>query len=594
MEKDDAQLTLLSNQTDDELCTGIEKASMQTKSCRRSSCHAKLFGRKSLVALILALSVFVLYQAGFVSNASSGLTEGETSLALASECLEVDFKCKVEKARAEFDLLQKKQSKTPEEAVMEYRRRYAREPPAGFDKWLELAFAHNATLIDEYDRIEADLQPFREAKIGHKRMQRRLQAAIAANKVVGVEDDFLGYVHVKNGSVELEGFPWGSMGQGMLNTILQPVGRNLPDLTILKNYYTEPRVLLKHNSEHSEGSDSVYFEDFARQKTWDTLSESCHNPVKSKPNPNLRKPSPATDICQYEASTMRQQHGFFVAPLHFYPTSTLIPLLSNAKISTMSDILVPNLCYASDEYRKFKDTDLIPFKDKKKSVYWRGTTTGMYHTMDNWKQGHRERFVSAFQQLNQTITTIKEHNGQAEKYERVDAALEDDLSTLLGQMPDEAINVAFSKTLGCDDETCKEMKKRLRFTAKESAASEFSHQLLGDVDGQGMSCRFYRQLSSNGLPIKHTIYQEWHDDRIIPWLHYVPLSLHMDELPRLLAWLLNTDEGQAAAEEIAQEGRQWAEKALRPIDVTLYYYRVLLEYAPIFNTVKSRLARPEA
>ncbi|KAJ6618125.1 hypothetical protein B0H10DRAFT_1687422, partial [Mycena sp. CBHHK59/15] len=44
------------------------------------------------------------------------------------------------------------------QAVAEYRRRYKRNPPRGFDDWY--ADIHIGQLPDEYDQIHADLEPF--------------------------------------------------------------------------------------------------------------------------------------------------------------------------------------------------------------------------------------------------------------------------------------------------------------------------------------------------------------------------------------------------------------------------------------------------
>lgn len=47
-----------------------------------------------------------------------------------------------------------KQSKSFEQAMKEYRRRYGRPPPKGFDQWYAWAKKHQVQLIDEYDLIE--------------------------------------------------------------------------------------------------------------------------------------------------------------------------------------------------------------------------------------------------------------------------------------------------------------------------------------------------------------------------------------------------------------------------------------------------------
>lgn len=53
-----------------------------------------------------------------------------------------------------------KQSKTLPEAVAEYKRRYGRDPPRGFDHWWEFAMEHDFKLVDEFDAVDEDLAPF--------------------------------------------------------------------------------------------------------------------------------------------------------------------------------------------------------------------------------------------------------------------------------------------------------------------------------------------------------------------------------------------------------------------------------------------------
>jgi len=59
-----------------------------------------------------------------------------------------------------WESLLARQSRTLVQAVEEYKRRYHRPPPKGFDIWWDFAMAHKLVLPDEYDRINLDLAPF--------------------------------------------------------------------------------------------------------------------------------------------------------------------------------------------------------------------------------------------------------------------------------------------------------------------------------------------------------------------------------------------------------------------------------------------------
>lgn len=61
-----------------------------------------------------------------------------------------------------FRSMLERQSKTLSQAVREYKKRYGRDPPRGFDEWFALAKERNSLIIDDYDAIIEDLSPFFE------------------------------------------------------------------------------------------------------------------------------------------------------------------------------------------------------------------------------------------------------------------------------------------------------------------------------------------------------------------------------------------------------------------------------------------------
>jgi hypothetical protein len=65
----------------------------------------------------------------------------------------------------------------------------------------------------------------------------------------------------------------------------------------------------------------------------------------------------------------------------------------------------------------------------------------------------------------------------------------------------------------------------------------------------------------------------------VPWVHYVPVSLGMMELPEIVSWLTGHERGQEMAREAAEMGQQWYSKGLREVDMAIYLYRLLLELA---------------
>lgn len=146
------------------------------------------------------------------------------------------------------------------------------------------------------------------------------------------------------------------------------------------------------------------------------------------------------------------------------------------------------------------------------------------------------------------------------------------------------IDVRFTNdTTGCDEKDCADIRKGLPFREDEPGSETEIEQearnsrFVFDVDGNTFSPDFYRLLESGSTVFKQTIFREWHDDRLVPWVHYVPISLGMKELPETLRFLSSKD-GEGIAKQIAEKGREWKRKVLRREDVVSIWFRILLEW----------------
>jgi hypothetical protein len=145
------------------------------------------------------------------------------------------------------------------------------------------------------------------------------------------------------------------------------------------------------------------------------------------------------------------------------------------------------------------------------------------------------------------------------------------------------LKVKFSNFIQCDDEDCKAQESY--FKKAEWDANDDAHQykILYNLDGNSFSGRYYRFLKSNSVVFMQALFKEWHDDRLIPWLHFVPISLGMEELPETTRYFLDDPEGKVIAARIASDSREWTRRVLRPIDLTAAYFRVFLEYSRLMD-----------
>lgn len=69
-----------------------------------------------------------------------------------------------QEAAAEFKRLELKQSRSLTDAVAEYKRRYGRPPPPGYDKWYKFATENAVPWIDEYDFLTKSVDPYWQIK----------------------------------------------------------------------------------------------------------------------------------------------------------------------------------------------------------------------------------------------------------------------------------------------------------------------------------------------------------------------------------------------------------------------------------------------
>ena len=65
----------------------------------------------------------------------------------------------MEKAEEKWTNLIKSQSRTLQQAVYEYKKRYGLYPPAGFDAWFKFCQEHDVKIIDNYDQMMKDILP---------------------------------------------------------------------------------------------------------------------------------------------------------------------------------------------------------------------------------------------------------------------------------------------------------------------------------------------------------------------------------------------------------------------------------------------------
>lgn len=126
------------------------------------------------------------------------------------------------------------QSRTFDRATRTYKARYGRAPPPGFDKWFAFATqGRNHSLVDEYDQLMADLEPFRALPAAELRRR-----TAELSKVPGIS-----IVSIRNGEAQVHARSSSWAPADAFQRMLAAFVRDLPDMDIAINERPEGRVL---------------------------------------------------------------------------------------------------------------------------------------------------------------------------------------------------------------------------------------------------------------------------------------------------------------------------------------------------------------
>ncbi|KAL0959264.1 hypothetical protein HGRIS_014535 [Hohenbuehelia grisea] len=529
-------------------------------------------------------------------------------------------------ARAEASWKSKlgKASKTLEEAVVEYKRRYKRAPPRGFDKWWEYVRENNVQLPDEYDQIHRDLESFwgaRPSDLEESRLEwqshrdsytirkgsgwidiqnhnfspdysedERDRLLADAYDILELLSDVEQHIppfsavfspHDNANHLEDHELITAALRAAKTGNLLDP--KQQPDPKLLgwiSACHTSSKAFSSHSDDELE-------------------DEPIYESVSSGYTKSFIHDHRATmDPCQHPS--LLQTHGQFLSwetgPV---PPRHLIPAFSYSPTTLHSDIMIPTL-RAWVEDANISRVDL-PWEDKHdKRLHWRGSNTGIWHAEGKrWRESQRDRLVQwANSDMNHNITVLLPFPGAEEdEDDEIDplAGAQAHLSQSghIAHIPKsvsfpEMMDVAFAaQPVQCAPKTCKELQRDYKFGKYMTQKDVAKYKYVLDVDGNGWSSRFKRVITSNALVFKSTIYPEWWTDRIAPWVHYVPVQVDYSDLMDSFIFFRGDVKGRGGhddlARKIATAGREWSKTFWRKEDLTAYLFRLFLEYARVMS-----------
>lgn len=307
----------------------------------------------------------------------------------------------------------------------------------------------------------------------------------------------------------------------------------------------------------------------------------------------------STEMCHQP--DLQGLNGIFVEPLSVQSTKTFFPLFGGSKLAVNNEILLPAPMYWNEEVRFTGGDDHgAPWAEKNTGAIWRGVATGGRNDEHNWRAFQRHRFVA----MNNGTKLALAQNWTAlpANFELPGNEIIAAHEGKLGEWVDSWSDMGFVDLFCYPDPpegmegTCNYTGPHFEILKSMSMAEQFAKKYLPDIDGNSFSGRYLGFLRSTSLPVKATLWREWHDSRLIAWKHFVPMDNRYSDWFGIMQYFLGykgetetVPSHDAQAERIATAGKEWAEKVLRKEDMQVYVLRLLLEYARLSDERRERM-----
>ncbi|BGP16588.1 hypothetical protein JCM10213_000498 [Rhodosporidiobolus nylandii] len=514
----------------------------------------------------------------------------------------------IRQAKKEWKAKVEGQSKDLRAAITEYERRYKRRPPKGFADWYFYAKANDFVMVDEFDLMMRQVEPFLAVKPSTM-VQRhdRLQGFEPEDEKHWLYDKCFTVQLKQHGGVLDAHGPMKNANErtDQMLKLLGGIAKYLPDMNVTFTGHDVPWVVLsgENRALHVERAragqvlSDAEAEDYKDPWEYDGWAQICppDSPLRRVPpfddrmtkghiytEPRhksfIKDHTAAMDLCTHPESQLI--HGFTAWP---GPRPGLLyPVFVSTTTSMHSDLLIPPI----DQYDRRKGDDPAWEDKKENKAFWLGTTTGAdlnIEHMRKWSQ--RPRLCRLpFQAGSITLPYAPSDSNTT--------GIPGPMGSLTARSQALAQRYFDFKFLGeakqCHDpKVCAEFEKEFLWRDWAEPEEQNQYKYLVDVDGNGWSGRFHRLMSTNSLVLKQTLFPEWYSDMIQPWVHYVPISTDYSDLWTAMAFFLGDENGVGAhdeiAKEIAAEGKRWTEMHWRWVDMEIYMYRLLLEYSRIIG-----------
>lgn len=341
-----------------------------------------------------------------------------------------------------------------------------------------------------------------------------------------------------------------------LEAVILPVLKELKinqTLTFTFNDLDEPRIV------------------FPSKKYLRTQHENSPSTIYSHSPDSLLKACANVPIVKQSAKF----HGFLTSPGSMdLVLNNPLPIFSSSSINDCTmDIVIPSHYTLEDmdparqppvEYRIGKD-----WKNKTSKVYWRGSNTGANYGWNQYDLATGSQRLHLVGKFGQTPSKpVINSNKFAENIRKIQSITE--------KRRKEKYDLGLVAFIQCVEPVCSELKEAYPLADRHPSTRVMDYKYLVDVDGNSFSRRFVYLLRwSSSLVFKITLFQDWVNAFMKPWVHYVPARVDLSDLDAKVTWAEENDD---RAREIAYRGTEQAEKRLRLEDRECYWARVMMHF----------------
>lgn len=591
------------------------------------------------VALAVVATIFFAFSLlRLYSNRSINYHSASTDVQLTEEPYEIDatenhpVNDLITSANEHWRSLLQKETHTLAAAADQYRSRRGRHPPPGFAEWFEFAKSHDSIVVEEFfDQIHHDLNPFwglepREVRRRARGYEPRIEVRDHKAKLVGDgvwTDTWLGLVKTVEKYLPDLNMPINQMDEsrmvvpwGAINSFIdkEQASRGLTETDKTVNEY------MSLSNEVDEERFEPRFLGPADSSVWEMTRLGCalDSPSRNSFIPHIDFANPPPEMDNYLSlgykgyvknwtqtmdpcirPELQALHGTFIEPVSVSTTHDAFPLFGGSKLPMNNEILIPPAMYWADNKLYSGGDNEHGGNDwdaKRDSFLWRGSATGGRNKEETWTGFQRHRLLSM---LNGTSVEAAEQTRHFANfllpdynYYNLATGKDGNLPALLENYTD----VGFVHLLcfpGDGDPHCPYTDPYFAVTPGMPMKEQYAYKYLLDLDGNSFSGRYRSFLRSTSLPIKSAIYKEWHDSRIIPWAHFVPIDPTFMDIYGIMEYFFGDGKDRkghdSVARKMAFDGKAWAERVLRREDMQIYVYRLLLEYARLSDDRRDML-----